>query len=68
MSKIISFRSKEQSIDINILPYKYAIPERPSIKLSDNSYLHIYRVTDFNDNTSSGDEDIEQGCYERECF
>ena len=29
MSKIISFRSKEQSIDINTLPYKYAIPERP---------------------------------------
>jgi hypothetical protein len=68
MSKIISFRSKEQSIDINTLPYKYAIPERPSIKLSDNSYLHIYRVTDFNDYSPSGDEDIEQDCFERECF
>jgi hypothetical protein len=64
MNKIISFRSKEQCINANVLPYKYAIPERPSIKLSDNSYLHIYRVTDFNDHSPFGDEDIEQYCFE----
>jgi len=67
-TKIIDFRTKSEEIDINMLPYKYAIPERHPIKLSDGSWLHIYRVTNYNDQNPQGDEDVEQEAFENEMY
>ena len=69
MVKIISFQHKEQDIDVNdvLRQYKYAIPEHQPIWLSNGSWLHTYKVTDYSrDSYVYGDQDEEQECFERE--
>ena len=69
--KMHSYHSKEEYIEpetINSMfrGYKYAIPEHPPIKLSNGQWLHTYRLTKYNDNNVTGDEDVEQDAYDYE--
>jgi len=68
MNKIISFQSITLAIDVNNLPYKYAIPEHEPIKLSNGNYLLSFRVTPYFDNDPQGDSDVEQECFDNELF
>jgi hypothetical protein len=68
MAKIISFQSITPEIDVNKLPYKYAIPEHEPIKLSNGNYLLSFRVTKYFDNSPCGDEDVEQNCFDNELY
>mgnify|MGYP001569855465 CR=1 FL=1 len=66
-SKIISVERPTQDLDVEkeFRMYKYAIPEHEPIKLSNNNYLHVYRVTKYSGGLH-GDPDEEQAAYERE--
>ena len=66
MSKIITFQWRSEDYDVNKMPYKYAIAEHQPIKLSNGTYLHSYRVTNYQDREPAGDMDIEQDCYDKE--
>jgi hypothetical protein len=67
-SKIITIQRSSPDIDTEkeFRMYKYAIPECEPIKLSNGMYLHVYKVTQYNDQNPAGDEDEEQDAFERE--
>ena len=67
--KIISIQRPTQNIDMEkeFRGYKYAIPEHPSIKLSNGNWLHTYRVTKYGQGPH-GDPDEEQDAFEREMY
>lgn len=70
MSSIVNLQLKEQYIDVNkvFAQYKYAIPEHAPIRLSNNMWLHSYKVTKYNDYSPIGDEDIEQDTFDNELY
>jgi hypothetical protein len=63
MTKIITIQLELRHPDVSRMPYKYVIPEHEPIKLSSGLWLHILRVTDYNDSEPSGDPDIEQEAF-----
>jgi len=62
MSKIITIQTKTWFIDKSkeFKNYKYAIPEHKPILLSTGLWLHIYKVTKYDDYNIAGDIDIEE--------
>jgi hypothetical protein len=68
MKKIINFQHKDEFFDVNKLPYKYAIQEHLPLKLSNKMWLHSYRVTNYNDQSQTGDIDVEEDCFNNEMY
>ncbi len=68
MRKIITFQAPSEYIDVNALPYKYAIEEHMPIKLSNGMYLHSYKVTEYGKDYAGGDFDEECEAYYNERF
>jgi len=72
MSNIISFHSPKNHIDkssTEYAQYKFMIPEHKPIKLSNGSYLHTFKVTEYNqEDKIYGDSDEEQECVDREMY
>ena len=67
MKRIITFQSSEEvpNLEKYFRHFKFAIPEHPPIKLSNNRFLHSYRVTSY-DTGPYGDEDEEQEVFDQE--
>jgi len=67
--KIITYMSKEKDIDVNDIfrNYKYAIPEMNPKKLSNGTWLHVYKVTNYSKD-AHGDFDEESDAYDREMY
>ena len=65
---IITIQRSSQDIDVNreFAHYKFAIPEHQPIKLSNGLWLHIYKVTKYNESSCFSDLDVAQDSFERE--
>jgi hypothetical protein len=70
MSNIKTIETKKYELDVDrvFAHYKYAVPEHDPIKLSNGNYLHVYRVTRYDDFDPQGDSDVEQDFCDREMY
>lgn len=68
--KIISIQRNSQHLDVDreFAHYKFAIPEHEPIKLSNDLWLHSYRVTKYNESPCFADPDTEQDSFENEMY
>jgi len=68
MKKIISINSSSKEVDVSNWAFKYVRRERAPIKLSNGTYLHIFVVTEYDNDYGGGDFDEECDAYYNEQF
>ena len=68
MRKIITINSSSEDVDFSNWAYKYVIRERAPIKLSNGTYLHIFVVTEYDNDYGGGDSDEEYDAHYNEQF